>query len=131
MTAQKDTNKGIISDSQVNSNFPYRWSLASLAFNVYFYLFLYLYITRITVNIITPHLKSPKNQNRGAALGRPAQICFALLCHSISFLTLSKNHFTKIRYALSFLSVNCKVWLLQILQKSHPPKQILCSMHCR
>ena len=32
-------------DSQVNSNLPYRWSPASLTFNNYFYLFLYLYIT--------------------------------------------------------------------------------------
>ena len=64
--------KDIISDSQVNSYFPYRWSPASLSFNVYFYLFLYLYITRITINNDTPHLKSPKNQNRSAALGRPA-----------------------------------------------------------
>ena len=32
-----------------------------------------LYITRITINNGTPHLKSPKSQNRGAALGRPAK----------------------------------------------------------
>ena len=32
-TAQKDTNIDITSDSQVNSNFPYRWSPASLTFN--------------------------------------------------------------------------------------------------
>ena len=44
-TAQKDTIIDITSDSQVNSNFPYRWSPASLTFNNYFYLFLYLYIT--------------------------------------------------------------------------------------
>ena len=44
-TAQKDTIIDITSDSQVNSNFPYRWSSASLTFNNYFYLFLYLYIT--------------------------------------------------------------------------------------
>ena len=59
------TKKTIIdttSDSQVNSNFPQRWSPASLAFNNYFYLFLYLYITRITINNNTPHLKSSKNQ---------------------------------------------------------------------
>ena len=31
----------ITSDSQVNSNFPYRWSTASLTFYNYFYLFLY------------------------------------------------------------------------------------------
>ena len=34
--------------------------------------FLYLYITRITIKNKTPHLKSPKDQNRCAALGRPA-----------------------------------------------------------
>ena len=41
----KDTIIDITSDSQVNSNFPNRWSQASLTFNNYFYLFLYLYIT--------------------------------------------------------------------------------------
>ena len=71
-TAQKDTIIDITSDSQVNSNFPYRWSPAGLTFNNYFYLFLYLYITWITINNNAPHLKSPKNQNRRAALGRPA-----------------------------------------------------------
>ena len=40
-TAQKDANKDITSDSQVNSNFPYSWSPASLTFKNYFYLFLY------------------------------------------------------------------------------------------
>ena len=38
--AQKDTIIDITSDSQVNNNFPYRWSPASLTFNKYFYLFL-------------------------------------------------------------------------------------------
>ena len=38
-TAQKETIIDITSDSQVNSNFPYRWSPASLTFNNYFYLF--------------------------------------------------------------------------------------------
>ena len=71
-TAQKDTIIDITSDSQVNSNFPYRWSPASLTFNNYFYLFLYLYITRITINNNAPHLKSPKNQDRRAAFGRQA-----------------------------------------------------------
>ena len=43
-TAQKDTIIDITSDSQVNSNFPYRWSPASLTFNNYFYLFfLFIY----------------------------------------------------------------------------------------
>ena len=37
----KDTIIDITSDSQVNSNFPNRWSQASLTFNNYFYLFLY------------------------------------------------------------------------------------------
>ena len=71
-TAQKDAIKDITSDSQVNSYFPYRWSLACPTLNIYFYLFLYFYLTRITINNGTPHLKSPKNQNRRAALGRPA-----------------------------------------------------------
>ena len=71
-TAQKDTIIDITSDSQVNSNFPNRRSPASLTFNNYFYLFLYLYITWITTNNNAPHLKSPKNQSRRAALGRPA-----------------------------------------------------------
>ena len=62
-TAQKDAIKDITSDSQVNSYFPYRWSLASPTINIYFYLFLYNG---------TPHLKSLKSQNRKAALGRPA-----------------------------------------------------------
>ena len=59
-TAQKDAIKDITSDGQVNSYIPYRWSPASLTFNIYFYLFLYLYITRITINNGTPHLKSPR-----------------------------------------------------------------------
>ena len=57
-TAQKNAIKDITNDSQVNSCFPYRWSPASLTINVYFDLFLYLYITRITINNGTPHLKS-------------------------------------------------------------------------
>ena len=44
-TAQKDITIDTTSNSQVNSNFPNRWSPASLTFNNYFYLFLYLYIT--------------------------------------------------------------------------------------
>ena len=61
-TAQKDTIIDITSDSQVNSNFPYRWSPANLPYNNYFYLF--LYITRITINNSTPHLQSPKSQQK-------------------------------------------------------------------
>ena len=71
-TAQKDTIIDITSDSQVNSNFPCRWSPASQTFNNYFYLFLYLHTTRITINNNTLHLKSPKNKNRKSAVGRPA-----------------------------------------------------------
>ena len=44
-TAEKDITIDSTSDSQVNSNFPNRWSSASVAFNNYFYLFLYLYMT--------------------------------------------------------------------------------------
>ena len=65
-----DTIKDLTSDGQVNSHFPYRCLLASLTLNVYVYLFLYL--TRRTMNNHTSHLKLPKNQNRRAALGRPA-----------------------------------------------------------
>ena len=36
-TAQKDMTIDTTSDSQVNSNFPDRWSPASLTFNNYFY----------------------------------------------------------------------------------------------
>ena len=68
----KDAIKDTTSDSQVNSCFPYRWPPASLTLNIYFYLFLYQYTTSITINNGTPHLKPPKNQNRRAALGRPA-----------------------------------------------------------
>ena len=45
-TAQKDTIIDIKSDSQVKSNFPYRWSPASLTFNNYFYnvpIFIFIY----------------------------------------------------------------------------------------
>ena len=70
-TAQKHVIKDITSDSQVNSYFPYRWSPASLTINIYFTYF-FLYLTRITINNDTPHLKSLKSQNRRAALGRPA-----------------------------------------------------------
>ena len=68
-TAQRDTIIDITSDSQMNNNFPYRWSPASLTFNNYFYLFLFLFIYNENN---TPHLKSPKNQNRRDTLGRPA-----------------------------------------------------------
>ena len=73
LTAQKDIIIETTSDSQVNSKFSHRWSPASPTFNNYFYLFLDLYITRITINNNTPHLKSPKNQNRRIVLGRPAK----------------------------------------------------------
>ena len=42
--AQKDTITDITSDSQVNSNFPNRWSPASLTFNNYFLpIFIFIY----------------------------------------------------------------------------------------
>ena len=68
-TAQKDITIDTTSDSQANSNFPNKWSPASLTFNNYFYLFLYLYITWITTNNNAPHLKSPKNQKQKSRLG--------------------------------------------------------------
>ena len=42
-TAQKDTIIEITSDSQVNSNFPYRWSPASLTFTDYFTFSIFIY----------------------------------------------------------------------------------------
>ena len=43
-TAQKDTVIDITSDSKVNSNFPYRWSPASLTFNNFFLpIFIFIY----------------------------------------------------------------------------------------
>ena len=42
-TAQQTAINDILSDSQVNSYFPHRWSPASLTINIYFYRFLYLY----------------------------------------------------------------------------------------
>ena len=42
-TAQKDTIIDITSDSQVNSNFPYKWSPAGLTFNTivtYFHIYI-------------------------------------------------------------------------------------------
>ena len=63
--AQKDTIIDITSDSQVNSNFPYRWSPTSLTFYDYFYLFLYLYITGITINNNASKItKEPKQMSR-------------------------------------------------------------------
>ena len=67
-TAQSDTNKDITSDSQVNNYFPYRWSPASLTFNIYFYLFLSIFIyntnndkKRHTTSKLT---KEPKQKSR-------------------------------------------------------------------
>ena len=62
---------------------------------VYFYLFLYLYKTRITINNGSSHLKSPKNRNRRAALGRPA----------IKFLGVGEGALTSSR------STNPRPWL--------------------
>ena len=64
-TAQKDITIDTTSDSQVNSNFPNRWSPASLTFNNYFYLFLYLYITFFcTIKIWTVRVMRPCPENR-------------------------------------------------------------------
>ena len=57
------------SDSQVNNNFPYWRSPANLTFNIYFYLILYLCITRRTIYNNKPHLKSLKNQNTKEQVG--------------------------------------------------------------
>ena len=57
-TAQKDTIKDITSDSQVNSSFPYRWSPASLTFNIFFFTFFYIYIYNITRTTPNNHTTS-------------------------------------------------------------------------
>ena len=62
-TAQRDVIKDIISDSQVNSYFRYRWSPASLTIKIYTYLFLYLYITSIMINK-SKITKEPKQTSR-------------------------------------------------------------------
>ena len=67
--SKKDIIKDITSDSQVNSYFQYRWSLASLTLKIYFYLFFAFIYNK---NNDKSHLKSPKNQNRWAALRRAA-----------------------------------------------------------
>ena len=112
-TAQKDITIDTTSDSQVNSNFPNRWSPASLTFNNYFYLFLYLYITWITINNNAPHLKSPKNQNRRAALGRPALKItggLQLVCGRPTLALVSPCFSREI---LKYIKC-CRWWMLQI-----------------
>ena len=37
--------------------------------SIFTYFYIYIYISRITINNDTPHLKSPKSQNRGGRLG--------------------------------------------------------------
>ena len=69
---KKDIIVDIISDSQVNSNLPYRWSPAVLTLNILLNLLVYLYITRITIKNDTPHLKSQKNKHRRVSLERRA-----------------------------------------------------------
>ena len=64
-TAQKDITIDTTSDSQVNSNFPNRWSPASLTFNNYFYLFLYLYITTFRDSISDYIGPSPRDREKG------------------------------------------------------------------
>ena len=68
-TTQKDAIKDITSDSQVNSYFPYRWSPASLTFNIYVNLFLYLYITRIMIKKRHIISKITKQPNQKSCLG--------------------------------------------------------------
>ena len=104
-TAQKDTITNTISDSQVNSNFPHGWSPASLTFNNYFYLFLYLHTTRITINNNTPHLKSPKNQNRRAALGRPAMKLLGVGGGGGAFTSLQLTYLNIVSYLIFFQKI--------------------------
>ena len=66
-TAQKDT----ITDTG-EQQFPIQMVTGLPNIDNYFLLILDLYITGLTINNNIPHLKSPKNQNRRAALGRQA-----------------------------------------------------------
>ena len=65
-TVQKDITIDTTSDSQVNSNFPNRWSPASLTFNNYFYLFLYIYnVSNYKLQRATSKItKEPKQKSR-------------------------------------------------------------------
>ena len=58
-------------------------------FHIYFYLLLYLNIARITINNNTPYLKSPKNQNRKAALGRPAMQLLKNTAYGVYYLIIT------------------------------------------
>ena len=91
----KDTIIDITSDSQMNSNFPYKWSPASLTLTT---IFTYSYITRITIKNNAPHLKSPKNQNRRAVLGRPAM----KLLGDLKNFSLYKNLFMSEKKCIRF-----------------------------
>ena len=77
--------------------FPTRWSPASLTFNNYFYLLLYICITRITINNNAPHLKSPKNQNYDGPNG---SLFISILLHSSEFLILNSE----------FRNLHCEFW---------------------
>ena len=48
------------------------WCLHGIALNNYFLPIFYIYITRVTINYNTPHLKSPKVKNRKVASGLSA-----------------------------------------------------------
>ena len=71
-TAQKKHHLRHHQRQPVEQQFSTQVVSGCLTFNNNVYMFIYSYITRITVNYNTPHLKSSKNQNRRAALGRPA-----------------------------------------------------------
>ena len=71
-TAQKDTIIDITSDSQVNSNFPCRWSTASLTFNNYFlpiFIFIYNVNNHKQQRATSKITKEPKQKSRLGTAG--------------------------------------------------------------
>ena len=68
---KKDIIVDIISDSQVNSNLPYRLSPAVLTLNILLNLLVYLYITRITIKKQHATSKITKEQTQKSFIGTP------------------------------------------------------------
>ena len=112
-TAQKDAVKGITSDSQVNSYFPYRVSQASQTISIYFYLFLYLYISRITINNGTPHLKSLTNRRAALPMHFPRGFFNIIL----NFLQESKR-------------TQCRIYVIPAIATMHGSHSVFDIGHC-
>ena len=92
MTAQKDAIKDITSDSQMTAISHTGGHRLVEYLTSIFYLFLYLYITTVTINNDTPYLKSPKNQNRRAAINIYVHVNFHRLNREHSNFLISFCH---------------------------------------